>query len=362
MQIDSMPRYLQIKEYLRQIIRSDDMNADDKLPSEKELCDQFSVSRITVRKAMTGLEEDGLVYRIPGRGTFVAARIQENDSQLHKNTNGRVVGVIMASLENPFQVSLLESLEQTASAMGFPIVFGISNGDKDTESRLIDQMVSNGVNGIILYPADGSIYSERVLRLTIEHFPVVLIDRYLPGIETCSVCFDNRNGGYQIGKYLIERGHSYIGVLTSPPDMTVSLMDRIEGFREAMLTKGVAQPQSYCLADLDTYGCCPARHEQYARIEKRITSFLNAHHELTALYCVRGNMAMCAYKAVRKLKRTMEIVSFDSVEGYEWTEDIHMVQLEQSEQQMGKKAVEQLRKLMNNEEAESIIIPCRIKK
>lgn len=361
MQIDNKPRYIQIKEYLLEEINSGRIGINERLPSEKELCETFSVSRITVRKALEGLEESGLLYRVPGRGTFVSVHEEKRqETALRtevKKSDKQVVGVILATLENPFQVSLLEACERAAADRDIPIFFGISNGDMDTESQLIDQMISNGVDGIILYPADGTLYSERVLKLKIDNFPVVLIDRYLPGINTCSVHFDNKDGGYQIGRYLIERGHKDIGILTSPSTMTSSLLDRIEGFRAALLNAGIALPLDYGLYDLDTY-TCPDNREGYEENAKRIFDFVNANPELTALYCVKGNIATCAYKALKNLERHVEIASFDDVSGFEWTEKINIIQLQHSEQMMGKCAVEQIQKLMNGEEAESVIIPC----
>ena len=66
MQIDNKPRYIQIKEYLLEEINSGRIGINERLPSEKELCETFSVSRITVRKALEGLEESGCIVFLGG--------------------------------------------------------------------------------------------------------------------------------------------------------------------------------------------------------------------------------------------------------------------------------------------------------
>lgn len=64
-------KYLTVKDALLQDIRAGELNESEVLPSERELCERFGVSRVTVRKAVEELEEEGVIYRFQGKGTFV---------------------------------------------------------------------------------------------------------------------------------------------------------------------------------------------------------------------------------------------------------------------------------------------------
>lgn len=67
------PRHEQLSEWLRAQITSGAYSVDEQLPSESELGALFEVSRITVRRAVATLENEGLIYRRQGLGSFVSA-------------------------------------------------------------------------------------------------------------------------------------------------------------------------------------------------------------------------------------------------------------------------------------------------
>lgn len=75
---DGAPLYLQLQRVLRQAIETHILSVDEALPAERDLADAFKVSRVTVRKALDGLVDAGLLTRRPGAGTFVATRVEKN--------------------------------------------------------------------------------------------------------------------------------------------------------------------------------------------------------------------------------------------------------------------------------------------
>jgi len=78
-----IPLYLQIEEELRGLVESGELGPMARVPSESELSERFGVSRMTARKALDRLVADGILFRQPGKGTFVAQpKIAHGPSQL----------------------------------------------------------------------------------------------------------------------------------------------------------------------------------------------------------------------------------------------------------------------------------------
>ncbi|WFA09236.1 GntR family transcriptional regulator [Tissierella sp. Yu-01] len=74
-----MPLYSQLMDIILDMIEEGDLNADDQLPSERELCEKYDVSRSTVRQAIQELEKEGYIYRLHGKGTFISPKRFKQD-------------------------------------------------------------------------------------------------------------------------------------------------------------------------------------------------------------------------------------------------------------------------------------------
>jgi GntR family transcriptional regulator len=69
-----IPRYVQLKEILRERVRTGEWGPGALIPSERELSEQYDISRMTTRQAITELVNEGIFFREQGRGTFVSRR------------------------------------------------------------------------------------------------------------------------------------------------------------------------------------------------------------------------------------------------------------------------------------------------
>ena len=120
-----IPLHARIRESLRADIKAGDFLPNDRLPSEKELMVSHGVSRITVRHALGELEKDGAIYRVTGKGSYVAkpapvqdlAKLQgfgEAMSRLGYQTVNQLIGI--NSLPAPNDVA-----SQLGIALGTPV-------------------------------------------------------------------------------------------------------------------------------------------------------------------------------------------------------------------------------------------------
>ena len=78
----AQPLYQQLQRSLREAIENGVIAADDALPPERDLAEMLGVSRITVRKAIDELVEEGLLVRRQGSGTYVSNRVEKNFAKL----------------------------------------------------------------------------------------------------------------------------------------------------------------------------------------------------------------------------------------------------------------------------------------
>jgi GntR family transcriptional regulator len=111
-----LPRYQGIADYVRALIAAG--KPGDRLPSDAELCERFGVSRMTARQAVQLLATEGLLYRRPGQGTFIASRpvARPLGSPLSFTANMRQRGLRAGS--RLLTAALVEPADEDVAALG----------------------------------------------------------------------------------------------------------------------------------------------------------------------------------------------------------------------------------------------------
>jgi len=77
--LEKVPKYYALKNYILKMIDREEYSIDQAIPSERVLIDQFGISRITIRKAIDELVNEGYLYRIQGKGTFVKGHVEKQN-------------------------------------------------------------------------------------------------------------------------------------------------------------------------------------------------------------------------------------------------------------------------------------------
>ncbi len=117
-----IPYYYQIEEWLREQIASGSLKPGDMLPSEKVLCAQLGVSRITIHQALADLTAEGLLERRRAKGTYIAHPRQVvmfKHSRLHGLTeDAAAIGQIVRS--QVLKQELVPATEEVMQQMGVP--------------------------------------------------------------------------------------------------------------------------------------------------------------------------------------------------------------------------------------------------
>lgn len=343
--------YQTIKEAIIEQLRSGQLKEQDRIPSEKELMDSFSVSRITVSRALTELAKEGYITRIPGRGSFVslvppAKKAVAEDATgtpgvLDSQAAKPLIGFIIQSIGDEFATRLLNGVIDAVEKLGGSLIIK-SSLNQANERHAIREFEQFGVRGMIILPVDQEHYNDEILSMKMRHFPLVLVDRYLPGVETHLVSSDGFKGGFMGTEYLLGLGHQRIAFCTSTRLPTTSTDSRLRGYMEAVKQHGNLIDPALIVTDLSSTDDLLQSNNKLITIlkERRATAFFTAESMLAAYIhrqCISMNI---------RVPEEVSILSYDDPM-LECSEFSFFSHISQSEYQMGYRAAEMLMSILD---------------
>ncbi|MDK2807346.1 MAG: GntR family transcriptional regulator, arabinose operon transcriptional repressor [Clostridiales bacterium] len=339
----------------------------DKLPSEKELAQAYEVSRITTKKAMELLAEKHYIERCPGRGSFVNERIDDileadkesEIKQMSKEYQGRMIGVIFDSFGSDFGSELLRSIEQECRRQTYDMMFKCSYGSIEEENKAINSALGVGVEGLILMCAQGEVYNSTILRLALNGFPMVLVDRQMKGISIPCVKTDNYSAAHELTEILIGNGHKKMCFVSHASMNTPTINERYNGFVDSIMeykdVKGI-------FAKIEGYNPAPEDvGKEYKEFDfAEMKHLIEQNMDCTAFLAAEYKMGVLLSRALKEMGLEKEIAAFDGLESV-YDEENKFVHAMQNEHEMGRCAVAVLRDLFKGEKREgNINIPYEI--
>jgi len=191
----------------------------DRLPTEDELVEQHRLSRITVRRALSLLEADGLISRKRKAGTFVNRAIQESaDLNL---VRGTVVIILSPNketavdeqhlAENHALTTTLQALEQHLSDHGFSVqIISVGRNELQDRARILRLIERGDLEGICVHGSGLEPYRE-----LISSVPLVTACTFVP-TELPWIGQNLDDTVYPSIKHLLDAGHERIAVLCGP--------------------------------------------------------------------------------------------------------------------------------------------------
>lgn len=212
------------------------------------------------------------------------------------------IALVISTLNNPFFVSLSDGAKAKAKELGYNLIVLDSENDPAKELSNVEDVLDQNVKALLLNPVDSDAARAAVRAATVQHVPVLTLDRTAKGAKVAShIASDNVAGGKMAGSLIVQQlnGKGNVVELEGQPG-TDAARDRGQGFRQAI----AASPGIKLVASQ------PANFDRTQGLNV-MENLLQAHPNIDAVFAANDEMALGAIKAIQASKRKIVVVGFD---------------------------------------------------
>ena len=287
------PKYILVQNRIKEDIRTG--RIIEKLPGERTLARELDISYMTVRKAIENLVMDGVLYKVPTKGTFVNSN--GAGKRVTRNIGFFLDDRVEDSISSPYYSLIFKALEKEAVKNNYNLIYFSDFNDLEPLQGM------NKVDGIIIscFPR-----LENKIQELKKLLPVVLIGNSSADKSIPSVIIDNFNGIVDSMDYLWSLQHSRIGFITGLQDSDVG-KDRLKGYLCALNRFDIAEDKKL-ICDGDYSYDSGAKGAEY---------LLSLDSSPSAIMCANDTMAIGAIKAIREkglsVPEDISVVGFDDI-------------------------------------------------
>lgn len=210
-----MKKYELLSEELKQSIMSGYYAEGQSLPTEEELSFQYNMSRQTVRKALQILVQENLIVKRQGSGSTVRSR--------NSAPGSHIIAVIATYIDDYIFPGQLRAVESVLSSNGYTPILAQTGNRVCSERSVLEDMLTKPIDGFLIEGTKTAMPNpnfDLYAKLFKRNVPVVFFNSYYPSLQgTVSVCADNKSGGYELVKHLLDKGHEKIAGIFKSDDI-----------------------------------------------------------------------------------------------------------------------------------------------
>lgn len=345
------PKYQQVADALRSDILDGVYQKRMLLPTEQLLCQRFSVSRQTVRQALSVLAAEGMIERRQGSGSHI---LQNKEPS---NAPRRTVAVITTYISNYIFPSILREIETVLSANNSAPTLYATQNQISNERRILQSLLDGKLpDGILVEGTKTGLPNPNLdlyRKLISRGVPMVFMHGIYPELSDClSVLDDNYGGSRQLVEYLYQKGHRSISGIFKNDDLQG--LQRYAGYADALRDLGLpledqrvfwynTESKDFLLSD---------------------SSFWDVSSDLllncTALVCYNDEIASRMVSLLMnhglRIPEEIAVVSFDN-SPYSELSVIPITSLSHEEYNVGRMAAQLLVRLFHGERGTSQLAP-----
>ena len=329
-------KYKALADRLREELTRDGGRKGDKLPTELELSRRYQLSRQTVRHALRLLEEEGLIQRRQGSGSYATGKAP--------SAVPRQIALVTSYLDDYIFPAILHDAQAVFAQAGYGTLLYTTENQAGAEREILLKLLKEPVCGLLAegvktaLPTPNADLYQRLMR---AGTPLLFLNGAYGelGGAPC-VADDNYGGGYQLARYLTGKGHRVLAGIFKSDDIQGPL--RYYGAVSAIRDAGLAIWDRH-IAWYDTED----RRRLLVEKDRRLLSrFIQERLDgATAVICYNDEIAYLLIQellaAGRRVPEDVAVVSFDN-SYYSQLGPVPITSLRHPGSRMGRVAAEQL--------------------
>ena len=343
-------KYLAIVKWAKEYIVSKHLQPNERFLSEKELCEIHGVSRQTVRQALNCLENENVICRQRGSGTFVKDGVVKTPVQDVR------IGVISTYFSDYIFPQIVTGIESVLNDSNIGMQLTITHNQVYEEAKALKSLIANGVQGLIVEPSKSALPNpnmELYQEIRSNRIPLVFFNAKYPWSDYPYVSMDDEAAGKIVTDYLFECGHKRIFGMFALDD--IQGHKRYGGFMKSCIEHNVST------AEKDVIWFATAERNAiflYAQLK-----LLEMLHQSTAVVCYNDKLAInllrfCRQQGIR-VPEDISIVGIDDSK-YSSICEVPLTTVRHPHQILGETAAKMLIEQMNSnmgKQEDSIFVP-----